>query len=560
MSSFATREPLSLPFELQRSEPFLALVAGGTTVCVGAAIGLDPRFGLALILVIAVAFAVAMNEKLGLGLLVALVPITSGIARGLPAPGIRVSEAITGLVGVMLLVSARRRVRWTALDWTALLYATATFAMGGYDLLQRGEPFTQEFLGQLSGPFQFLLLYRAIAVSATTPERRRFALRLLLLASVPVALLALGQQFGVPGVREFLAHITGTDIFGSDGTRTVRATGPFPHWHNLGGYLLVLILVNVAVLIRRVDRVLPRWALIAIVAVDSLALLATVSIAPIACAIAGTLILGVWFGGLGRMVLALAVGALVAGLLFAPTFEARYDEQFQRAPGTQRSGIVPQTVQYRYELWTGQLLPELKGRWITGYGPDLPPSVANFPYTESLYLGLLFRGGLVLLVSWALLTAAMMWSGYRSTWDRDPLQQALGASFVTALFVLLFIQVFQAYFFDAGNPHALWVLAGLLAFRELDEVPAYGPRAELAAVRRAAAARRVWAALETFVPGSRALLQLSYRHHVPDEEVVGVVGVDMHTMRNWRAAALARMATLTRLPEGQVRHILEESG
>jgi hypothetical protein len=479
------------------------------------------------------------------------------MARGLPAPGLRLSEGVVALVGGMLLLSARRRVTWTALDWTALLYAAATLAMGGWDLLQRGVPFSQDLVGPLLGPFQFLLLYRAIAVTATTPERRRTALRCLLLASIPVAVLAIGQQFDAPGFRSLVVTLTGNDIFGSDGTRTIRATGPFPHWHNLGGYLLVLLLVNMALLIRRVDGVLPRWGLLSVAALNAIALLATVSIAPIISAIAGALILGVWFGGLGRMVLTLAIGALVAAGLFAPTFEARFNEQFQRAPGVERSAFVPQTVQYRYDLWTTQLLPELDGRWLTGYGPDLPPAVRNFPYTESLYLGLLFRGGVVLLLAWVALTAAMAWAGFRSTRDRDPLQQALGASVAVAIFVLIFIQVFQAYFFDAGCPHALWAAIGLLAFREVDDRPVGGPGAEIDAMQRAAAGRRVRAALETFDPGTRALLQLSYSHQVPDEDVVDVVGVDFATMRSWRAVALGRLSTLTRLPEGHVRAILE---
>ena len=558
VSSFAGSEPLKLPFDLQRSALFLVVIALGCMALVAAALALDPKFGVAMVLVLAAGFAVALNQTLGLGLLVALVPITSGLARGLPAPGLRISEILVGGIGVMLLLTARRTARWTALDWLAVVYATATLALGSWNLLQRGEPFTQDFMGQMLGPFQFLLLYRAVAVTATGPETRRMVVRLLLLASIPVALLAVGQQFGLPGFREMVVTLTGSDIYSSDGTRTLRATGPFPHWHNLGGYLLILLLLNTALIVRGVQGVLPRWGLLAIAALDAVALLCTVSIAPIACAVAGALILGVWLGNLERMVLGLAVGALLAAVLFAPTFEARYNEQFQRAPGEERSAFVPQTVQYRYELWTNQLLPELDGRWITGYGPDLPPALQRFPHTESLYLALLFRGGILLFLAWAALVSAMVWAGLKAGRDEDPLQQALGPAIVTGLVVVTFIHFFQSYFFDSGMPHVLWPLLGLLAFRDRENrwTPVRKRSGELTAMRQAAASRRVLAALGTLDPGSRALLELSYSHHVGDDRVVTFVGVDMRTMRTWRATALERLATMTRLPERQIKQIL----
>ena len=54
------------------------------------------------------------------------------------------------------------------------------------------------------GPFQFFLLYRAVAVTAATARRlRRMVVRWLLLASIPVALLAIAQQLAVPGAASW---------------------------------------------------------------------------------------------------------------------------------------------------------------------------------------------------------------------------------------------------------------------------------------------------------------------------------------------------------------------
>jgi hypothetical protein len=464
LSSLAVPEPLTLPLELQRSGPFLALIAAASMAAVGAAAVVQPFAGVAMVIGIALAFAVALNHRLGLVLLAVMVPMTSGLARGLPAPGLRLSELVVGLVATVLLVTARRRVRWTALDWVTLLYALATAALGSYDLLLRDAPFSQEGLGTLLGPFQFLLLYRAVAVSANEPESRRLVVRLLLLSSVPVALLAIGQQFDVPGFRSFVATLTGTDIYAEGGG---RATGPFPHWHNLGGYLFAILLLVAGLLLAKVRGVLSQQAIVAIAIVDAIALIQALSIAPIFGVVAGALILGVWLGGLSRMALGLAAAALVAVLLFGSQLESRSDQQFTRSPGSDRSPLVPQTVQHRYDLWTSELLPNLEGYWVTGYGPDLPPELQDFPYTESLYIGLLYRGGVILLAIWLLLAVVLAVVGWRSARSSDPLQRALGAALVAALVCLVFMHFMESYFIGSGTPQVLWIMAGLLAFREL---------------------------------------------------------------------------------------------
>jgi hypothetical protein len=381
-----------------------------------------------------------------------------------PVPAFRLSEVIVGGVATILLFSARRVVRWTLFDWLAVAYALATLVLGSYDLIERAAPFTVNDLSLMLGPVQFFLLYRAVAVTTPTAETKRLVVRCLLVASIPVALLTLGQQFNLPGFRSMIQTLTGSDVYSSGNENAPRATGPFPHWHNLGGYLFMVLLVNIAVLMRRVRGILPAPALFGIGALNSVALIQTLSIAPIFGVVAGALVLGVWLGGFNRMLLALAGAALVAALVFGPSLEARYSAQFSRAPGSQRSAFVPQTVQYRYDLWTNQLLPQLHGRWVTGYGPDLPPQLQNFPYTESLYINLVFRGGVILLAVWIAMAASLGVSAARSAGRGDPLQDALGATLATALLMLLFMQFLEAYFVDSGTPHVLWIVAGLLSF------------------------------------------------------------------------------------------------
>jgi hypothetical protein len=460
--SLGDAEALKLPFDLQRSSLFLVGFAAIAVLAVGAGVAVAPIVGVGVVAAVALALAVALNERIGLVLLAVLVPITSGLGRGVPVPGFRISELLVGGVSAVVLITARRNVRWTLFDWLALFYALATLGLGLHDLLQRHAPISSSELSLMLGPFQFFLLYRAVAVTTPSADTRRLVVRCLLLASIPVAILAIGQQFNAPGFRSLITSLTRNDVYSSG--IGARATGPFPHWHNLGGYLFMVLLVNFAILIRRVPGVLSSPVLLGIAALDIVALIETLSIAPIFGVVAGGLILGVWLGGAGRVVLALAVVALVAAFVFGPRLDARYSQQFNKAPGTQRSALVPQTVQYRYDLWTSDILPQLHGRWLTGYGPDLPPALQNFPYTESLYINLLFRGGIVLLAVWLAMAAALGASAARSADREDPLQHALGAALATALLMLFFMQFLEAYFVDSGTPHVLWIVAGLLSF------------------------------------------------------------------------------------------------
>ena len=557
VSSFGGEEPLRLPFDVQRYHLFLAVVAAVAMVLVAAAAGVSPLIAVGLIVAIAVAFAVALNEMVGLALLAALAPATSGLARGIPVPGLRFSEALIGGVGIILLVSARRFVRWTPLDWLALLYALATLCLGAWDVLAQGQHINQSELDVLLGPLQFLLLYRATAVTARTPERRRVALRLMLWASVPVALLAIGQQFNFPEVRSLLVTLTNNNVYSATNT-AARVTGPFPLWHNLAGYMLIYLLAIAALLLRGVTDVLSRGSLVAIALVDTVALVETLSIAPIIALVAGVAILGIYFKGITRVVAGLAV-VIIAGLLvFGARIDARFTQEYGRAPGTQGSALVPQTIQHRFDLWTTELIPALKGHVVTGYGPALPPQFANFPYTESLYINLLYRGGLVLLAIFLGLAVSMVVASMRARLDRDPLQKALGPAVAMAVVALVVIGFIESYFTDDGPPQVLWMLLGLLAFRDALPLPVYTNRVQDALSRRAWATN-VAMALETLDPGSQDLLRLSYRHALSDDELVGVVGLSPEAIDEWRSAALQRLAVRANMSALAVEGVLREA-
>jgi len=304
--------------------------------------------------------------------------------------------------------------------------------------------------------------------------------------------------------------------------------------------------------------VLSRGSLVAIALVDTVALVETLSIAPIIALVAGVAILGIYFKGITRVVAGLAV-VIIAGLLvFGARIDARFTQEYGRAPGTQGSALVPQTIQHRFDLWTTELIPALKGHVVTGYGPALPPQFANFPYTESLYINLLYRGGLVLLAIFLGLAVSMVVASMRARLDRDPLQKALGPAVAMAVVALVVIGFIESYFTDDGPPQVLWMLLGLLAFRDALPLPVYTNRVQDALSRRAWATN-VAMALETLDVGSQDLLRLSYRHALSDDELVGVVGLSPEAIDEWRSAALQRLAVRANMSALAVEGVLREA-
>jgi hypothetical protein len=396
---------------------------------------------------------------------VSVVPAVSGFARGLVVPGLRLSELIIGGVSALILLTVRGRGRWGAFDWLALAYVVATAGLGTLGLVRRGAPFDLDNVGALLGPLQFLLLYRAVVVALPSEPQRRTALRWMILASVPVSALAILQQYDLAGARQLVVTLTGTDIFstttsgllGSPET-TPRATGPFPHWHDLGGYLMTIVLLAFGLLLEGSGRVLRPRALVLIAIPAFVALTQTVSIAPILGVIAGVLIIGFQSRRSRHLLGWAAVVALASAIAFAPLLESRVGQQFDRPQA--QSSLVPQTLAYRYHVWQ-QFVPVIGRNAVAGYGPDLPPNLF-FPYSESLYVDLMLRGGLPLLAIYVGLMWALARRARETAHGADPDRRVVGRVVFTLVVILVFIHLIASYFLDSGPPHLLWALAGML--------------------------------------------------------------------------------------------------
>lgn len=439
-----------------------ALFTLGASVVVGLAAGFGAETAVAALLGVTVVVVVLLRPAIGAYTLVAVVPPVSGLRAGLPVPQLRLSEALIACIGVLLLVLARpgRTPRWRAFDWCALGYVLATAGLGAADLLSGGSPLTVADANKLLGPAQFFILYRAVLTTLTTERQREAALRLLLLSSTPVSALAILQEARVPGVASMLAGVTDSQLFGTT-ANVSRATGPFAIWHDLGSYLFVIVILGVALLVNQSDRVMRSTHLIWIVVLAGVALVTTVTITPMVSAAVGVLVLAATARPRRRWVTR-AVGLIAfLGIAFEPILAARYDQQYASRPPGRQIPFLPETLNFRIDVWTNEFLPVLAKHLVTGYGPHTPPRLA-FDYTESVYVTILLRGGLPLLFLYAALMITLALRARDRRNDPDVARRAVAQVVFLLIVLVVFAQLVTNYFVNAGFPFLFWVLAALL--------------------------------------------------------------------------------------------------
>ena len=242
-----------------------------------------------------------------------------------------------------------------------------------------------------------------------------------------------------------------------------RATGPFPHWHNLAGYLLLILLLGVSLLHERDQRVMRRSRLALVLAPAFVALGQTASIAPLLGLVVGAFLIASYVGQTRRLLVAVGVVAIAGTILFFPLFADRIGQQYEASSATESQTFLPQTISFRVEVWTTQFLPVIRENLLTGYGPNLPPHLF-FGYAESLYITFLLRGGVILLLFYVLLMGALAFRSRRITHVDDVCRRAVARALFAAVLLLLAIDTIATYFVDSGPAPLLWTLAGLMGY------------------------------------------------------------------------------------------------
>jgi O-antigen/teichoic acid export membrane protein len=421
----------------------------------------QPHYAVALCVGVALIVAVVIRPQVGALCLVALVPALSGLVPGTPVPNVRITELLIGTVGITLLVVTRRfaATKWGALDWLLLAYGLLWTVDGVLGALLLHERLSLSQWGTVVGQLQFFVLYRSVRVTLRTSEQRRLALRWLFISAGVVALLAVFQEIRVPTVASFIVRLTGT-VSAPGAGGIVRATGPFANWAALAGYLVPLVLVALCLGLGNVVRS-HRKTIFAVALLLLLALFFTAELSVIISLLIGACVLGLRYGR-GRTVmqwlaLALAVIAVGAGSFLAH----RLGAQFSTTAGTGRPAFIPQTLGFRWQVWTGQYIPAILQRPITGWGVILPGSI-RWPDPESQYIAFLIDGGIPLLAMFGFLFAGMVREAKRVTRSIDQVDRALGEALLVTVVLLGVVNFIWPFLSNGGMPQMLWCLFALL--------------------------------------------------------------------------------------------------
>jgi hypothetical protein len=432
----------------------VAVVAGG--VADGLLAARSPIAALGAGLALAVALAVWRLPGLGAAIVLGLVPAIAGVRRGLPLPGARPSEVAVAVVGAVVLWRLRGP-RFDRVDAIVAAYAAASFLLGAFDLvLVRGDPVSAAALQTLGAPLGLLLVYRLCRVACADERWLVLGLRLALLAVPLVAASAVAQEVGLGSARRLLARLTAGDDYGPFGAMldqgVARATGPFEHPQTLGAYLMVATVLATVLLVRE-QAVLPRRVLLGVLVAAAAGLAATVTAAPAIAAAVGALVVGVRAGHGRRAAVVGGALAVIAAIAVAPRIAGRLRLQFDAS-----GSLVPQSLRFRLAIWRDQYLPSVRGHWITGFGPGFPLRI-TFPYSESLYVGLVFRGGILLLAAYAVLLIVVV----RAVLARGALAGARGIAaeaFLVVTALLVPLHLIGSYWLDGGVAQLWWALLG----------------------------------------------------------------------------------------------------
>ncbi len=420
------------------------------------------KYGLGFVACVALVSAVLARPVLGGYLLVGLVPALSGLAPGILTPNVRVSEALIGVVGLTVLLGTRRIAapRWGMLEWLLLSYGLVWAAFGLYDARALGEHLSLSLWGSLIGQLQYFLLYRTVRVTLRSQRERRVGLGILLIATIPMAILAILQEVNVAGLRTSLINITGnTSPIYSSGI--IRATGLFGNWASLAGFFFPMVLVLVALALAGRLKI-NRRAFAGVGALMVIGLLLTAELSVIVCLMLGIFVLGVQYGRFRKMLTWFAIAVAVAVCVVGPVLGQRLNDQFGFVAGSGRSSVTPQTVAFRENIWSTQYLPAIAERPLEGYGLTLPETV-QWPYPESQYIALLIEGGYPLLVMYLCLLWGMFDQARRAARSRDPVDEAIGRSLVICVVSLLLLGVTWPFLSNGGLPQVLWCLFALAA-------------------------------------------------------------------------------------------------
>lgn len=414
-------------------------------------------------------YSVVSNDRLWrssvVGLTLGVAVATPGVDAGAGPISLSILATATSLFLAILFFPERlARYKPGKVDVAVLLFIvlSLTAELIGSLLLERP---VQPYLS-----YNWLIFYAGfIAANIVTSdgfERLAFLKSFVFLGPL-MALIGVLQAARVQPVVEVVLSLTRSEAALTRierGESFTRSTGLVGHWTGFGSYLLVVTVGLLLLISLEKSRSIKRYISLILIAMGVLSTF-TFSV------VLAFLFISAVFFIQSRKALRLVLGGIAltvaANIFFGDAIRQRIFQQYGDNPGalSSSSGIIPESVMLRIEIWISQLIPIIVERPIFGWGQGLFihfgewvrfPDELSWRSPESQWFGILAQSGLLGFLSLCFVVFAL-WNVSRR--QVSSLRGVLLAFLVSCVLISFTVPQFT----NAGLPAALLAIYGMLS-------------------------------------------------------------------------------------------------
>jgi len=441
----------------------VALLVGVATLLVPAAVAVPLRLMLLAPFAVGLVAVAYTRPPWAAYLLLALTPLTAGVARGAYLPLLRPHEALGLLLGTGVALRAltehlagyRLRPRLTGLDGSILLMAATSSLLPLLWMAARGLTPTTDDILYASTIWKFYGLFVLVRASVRTERQVARCLYLSLAAYALVAVVTILQSLQVAGVPELVNLVYATDD--PRGAGAGRGSATLGSSIAVGDVMAFSLVICLALLLRRSGS---RWLAGVLSALFAVGGLASGQFSGVIALVVSVFALTVLAGRAWRVLATMMPVLLVAAVLLRPVVQARIND-VDLSTGLPQSWTV-RLDNLRLFVWPRVFSGE---NWLFGVRPSariaVDTSWGPFIYIESGHTWLLWTGG----VPFALAFLVFTWVAVRTA--RSVAHTRTGAIGVSAdaayaaVWVVFVLMAFDPHITMRGTADLLFALLAL---------------------------------------------------------------------------------------------------
>lgn len=455
-----------LPRALDGANDTAAYAAGSAAAVVLAALiaFAGPKLALLTMVVLTLLGIMALRPAVAAYLMIAITPLVAGIDRGTVMPVLRPNEAlmllaIVALCGRAILrlnVSSRPQLRFQRLDVAILLLAVTSSIIPLAWLGLRGVKVESDDVLYSLMIWKYYAVFLIFRSTIRSPARARICLWLSMASAALVAVIAVLQSLGFPGVEAFLGSYYAP--YGDVSAVSINRGGSTL---SLPIAVADLMAFNLAIAIGLLKMSRARWPLIGFMSLFAIGIFASGQFSGVIALVVAVCAIVITTGRIRYLAL-FPASFVVAFVALRPVINKRL-EGFQSPSG------LPLSWQGRLDNLENYFLPQLFSHehWVLGVRPAARVATqkiaTGYIWIESGYLWLLWAGGLPLLLSFFY----FLWAGAREALAvlraRADAPAAAALAVIVALSVVGVLMTIDSHLTYRGSADLLFALLGITA-------------------------------------------------------------------------------------------------